>query len=172
MALLDVDEATERFKKKLEEGYFDDKGLSDEEIQTMMKTLVEADKEQGMNRDTLEQDPCNTCGYEEGSIYCKEHCPHEAKIEQEPCDDAISRQAALGCCRNEWEEEVEIRLKSLPPVNPQPKTWHCKDCKWWKDSDGEFRRGVGAESKCPINRQKVFEGNGYCYMFESQESEE
>ena len=49
---------------------------------------------------------------------------------------------------------------------------HCKDCKWWKDSDGEFRRGVGAESKCPINRQKVFEGNGYCYMFEPQESEE
>lgn len=34
------------------------------------------------------------------------------------CEDAISRQAALGCCRNEWEEEVEERLKSLPPVNP------------------------------------------------------
>ena len=93
MALLDVDEATERFKKKLEEGYFDDKGLSDEEIQTMMKTLVEADKEQGMNRDTLEQDPCNTCGYEEGSIYCKEHCPHEAR-----------------------------ELAKLPPVTLQPKT--------------------------------------------------
>lgn len=27
-----------------------------------------------------EQDPCDTCGYEEGSIYCKEHCPHEAKV--------------------------------------------------------------------------------------------
>lgn len=39
-------------------------------------------------------------------------------LEQEPCEDAISRQAALGCCRNEWEEEVEERLKSLPPVNP------------------------------------------------------
>ena len=45
MALLDVDEATERFRKKLDEGYFDDKGLSDEEIQTMMKALVDADKE-------------------------------------------------------------------------------------------------------------------------------
>ena len=32
------------------------------------------------------QEPCNTCGYEEGSIYCKEHCPHEAKIDQEPCE--------------------------------------------------------------------------------------
>ena len=41
--------------------------------------------------------------------------------DQQPCEDAISRQAALGCCRNEWEEEVEIRLKSLPPVTPQLK---------------------------------------------------
>lgn len=49
-----------------------------------------------MNRNTLEQDPCNTCGYEEGSIYCKEHCPHEAKIEQEtvffpPCQDCNTK---------------------------------------------------------------------------------
>ena len=29
----------------------------------------------------LEQEPCDTCRYEEGSIYCKEHCPHEAKVE-------------------------------------------------------------------------------------------
>ena len=48
----------------------------------------------------------------------------------------------------------------------------CKDCKWWKDSDGIYRRGCRAESKCPINRREVLEGNGYCYMFEPQESEE
>lgn len=42
-------------------------------------------------------------------------------LEQELCDDAISRQAALQCCRNEWEEEVETRLKSLPPVTLQQK---------------------------------------------------
>ena len=56
----------------------------------------------------------------------------EQAFKQEPCEDVISRQAALGCCRNEWEEEVEIRLKSLPPVKPQePKTGHWiihKDC--------------------------------------------
>lgn len=45
-------------------------------------------------------------------------------LEQEPCEDCISRQAALECCRNEWEEEVKIRLKSLPPVTPQPKIGH------------------------------------------------
>ena len=53
-------------------------------------------------------------------------------------------------------------------VNPT-KTGHCKDCKWWKDSDGTYCRGVHAESKCPINRKEVYEGNGYCYMFEPQE---
>lgn len=54
----------------------------------------------------------------------------------------------------------------------EEKTGLCKDCKWWKDSDGAFRRGIGAESKCPINCKKVYEGTGYCFMFEPQESEE
>jgi hypothetical protein len=58
------------------------------------------------------------------------------------------------------------------PLEQEPKPGHCRDCKWRKDSDGAYRRGVGAESQCPINRREVFEGNGYCYMFEPQESEE
>lgn len=52
-----------------------------------------------------------------------------------------------------------------------PKTGHCKDCKWWRDSDGVYRRGVGADSRCPINLKEVYEGIGYCFMFEPQESE-
>ena len=42
----------------------------------------------------------------------------------------------------------------------------CRNCKWWKDSDGKYRRGIGAESKCPINTVIVCNGYGYCYMFE------
>lgn len=64
---------------------------------------------------------------------------------------------------------LDMAIKAL---EQEPTTGHCKECKWWKDSDGEYRRGCGAESKCPINRKEVFEGNGYCYMFEPQESEE
>lgn len=56
--------------------------------------------------------------------------------------------------------------KPLPEHSVTPKQKLCKDCKWWKDSDGIYRRGIEAESQCPINRKKVFEGNGYCYMFE------
>lgn len=53
------------------------------------------------------------------------------------------------------------------------KELRCMECKWWKDSDGKYRRGVGAESQCPINSHKVYSGAGYCYMFSPKsESEE
>ena len=92
-------------------------------------------------------------------------------LEQEPCEDTISRAEAVkvasGYCHP---SNIVKELEKLSPVTP--KMGHCKDCKRWKDSDGTYRRGVGAESQCPINSMKVFEGNGYCYMFEPQESEE
>lgn len=100
-----------------------------------------------------EQEPCDTCGYEEGSIYCKEHCPHEAnieqeptntklmlmeaningyaqglkdssKVEQEPCEDAISRQAVLDLIADYDLSmgQVVKGIHALPPVTPRPKT--------------------------------------------------
>lgn len=57
-------------------------------------------------------------------------------------------------------------------VQQEPKIGYCKDCKWWKDSNGAFRRGIGAESICRINTDIVYQGEGYCYLFEPQESEE
>lgn len=45
----------------------------------------------------------------------------------------------------------------------------CMDCKHWKDSDGVYRRGIGAESKCPINNSKVFEGTFFCADGERRE---
>ena len=93
-------------------------------------------------------------------------------------DDVISKQEVL---RLQYEVELEDGqrfmmidpddVENLQPISKESKTGCCKDCKWWKDSDGTYRRGVRAESQCPINRREVFEGNGYCYMFESQESE-
>ena len=127
------------------------------------------------------------------AIYISEALDMAIKaLEQEPCEDAISRQKAIDAIdalyldgdssasyRASSEGDALIgryqaitALDDLPPIVPQPKTGHCKDCKWWKDSDGVYRRGVRAESKCPINRKEVFEGNGYCYMYEPQESEE
>lgn len=105
-------------------------------------------------------------------------------LEQEPTTkndlgvDLISRAEVLKLMKDNWHthngdwamQESIDDIRALPSVTPQePK---CKDCKWWKDSDGEYRRGCGAESKCPINRREVFEGNGYCYLFEPQESKD
>ena len=108
------------------------------------------------------------------------------KSELESCEDCISRQAVIDGINEYFHDEyyqrtsiqdcrdclIEDVIKDMPPVTPQPKTGHCKDCKWWKDSDGSFKRGIGAESKCPINREEVYEGNGYCFLYEPQESEE
>lgn len=103
-------------------------------------------------------------------------------LEQQPCEDVISREAALekmadyvasgyADSAEDFEEYSRI-ICQLPPVTPQQKIGRCKDCKWWRDSDGAYRRGVKAESRCPINTVSVANGWGYCYMFEPQESED
>lgn len=48
----------------------------------------------------------------------------------------------------------------------------CKDCKHWKDSDGIYRRGFDAESKCPLNLKEVYEGTFYCGKAEMREENE
>ena len=58
-------------------------------------------------------------------------------------------------------------IVQLPPI--QPEIVRCKDCKHWKDSDGVFRRGIGVESKCPLNLHQVYEGTFYCGLGERRE---
>lgn len=72
---------------------------------------------------------------------------HEIK-KIEPCEDAISRQAAIDACLNGWNKdykEIVEEIRTLPPVKPQPKTgqwewvqydynpklgnWHCSECR-------------------------------------------
>lgn len=85
-------------------------------------------------------------------------------LEQEPCEDAISRQAAVnvasGFCHL---ANVADELAKLPPVNPQPKTGH------WIDVFGG----------CKCSECDCLEGgySNYCptcgiKMVEPQESEE
>ena len=56
-------------------------------------------------------------------------------LEQEPCDDAISRQAAInvavdavddwdGGCNKTREEYIRKALETIPPVTPKPRTGH------------------------------------------------
>lgn len=115
--------------------------------------------------DALEQEPC-----EEELDFVQEHKKISCNLIVEPCEDCISRQAALGCCRNEWEEEVKIRLKSLPPVNPQePKTGRWITTRTFMH-DGEF---YCDKCKCeaPNNEKWDYCPNCGCRMVEPQESE-
>lgn len=82
-------------------------------------------------------------------------------------DDCVSRAEILEEMTRREKNGDRITLgyiKKLPPVTPTHGT--CKDCKHWKDSDGVYRRGIGAESKCPINNSRVYEGTFYCADFE------
>ena len=52
-------------------------------------------------------------------------------LEQQPCEDAISREDALMALTGEWTELTDEmihhfikHIKKLPPVNPQPKIGH------------------------------------------------
>lgn len=59
----------------------------------------------------------------------------------------------------EWLRELAERRK-------EPEIIFCHECKHWKDSDGVYRRGISAESKCPVNSRQVYEGTFFCGMAE------
>lgn len=94
---------------------------------------------------------------------------------------AIKDMEMPSCCATCHVSEVDCKHKktafvrysredfAIPSDCPLVEIVTCKDCKHWKDSDGVYRRGVGAESKCPINIKEVFEGNFYCKFGERRE---
>ncbi len=75
-----------------------------------------------------------------------------------------------------WEPRINTYVfkalgMAVEALEQEPQTGQCKNCKWWKDSDGVYRRGSRAESRCPINHEEVYKGNGYCFLYESQKGE-
>ena len=61
--------------------------------------------------------------------------------------DLIRRQDAIECCRNEWEEEVEERLRLLPSAERKRGEWmylyednyKCSICgSWWCCTDSQI----------------------------------
>ena len=92
------------------------------------------------------------------------HCL-KAMIDEELCEEC----PLYGTTGTDHCEEDCVRL-AIKALEQEPK--HCTECKWWKDKDGVYRRGISAESKCPINRREVMEGRGYCFLFAPQESED
>ena len=57
-------------------------------------------------------------------------------------------------------------LRELQEHRKAPEIIFCHECRHWKDSDGVYRRGIGAESKCTVNSRQVYEGTFFCGMAE------
>jgi hypothetical protein len=120
----------------------------------------------------------------DGTIICafdfKERHPEDvcnkrrAKRIQADVGDLISRQSVKdwllkwdGYIDRNMITRMQCRVIDIPSARPE--IIHCKDCKYWKDSDGVYRRGFDAESKCPLNLKEVYEGTFYCGMAERRE---
>lgn len=115
----------------------------------------------------------------------------EILVKQQPWEDCISRQAVLDtticegiscneCSFNICEDGqpgclLKERIEKLPPVTPQPKTGHCKNCKYFEYDSVAKVDGIPLIVAHEICKKwgdgcKTRE-NGYCFLFEPQESE-
>ena len=98
-------------------------------------------------------------------------------VKIEPCEDCISRKAVLGIVRGMKGlarayilPEAINQVKSLPPVNPQPKTGHCKDCKYFEYDSVAKVDGIPLIVAHEICKRwgdgcKTRE-DGYCFLYE------
>ena len=94
----------------------------------------------------------------------------------------MTREEAIAILVREIDEDIFVRTEYRKQIHEalnmgiealeQESIGHCKDCKHWKDSDGIYRRDINAESKCPMNCKEVYEGTGYCFLFEPNEESE
>lgn len=105
-------------------------------------------------------------------------------LEQKPCEDCISRDLmtnALGAtCIAKRDEKGDLialcSIDHLPSATPKSMTGHCKDCKYFEYDSMAKVDGVPlivAHEICSKwgNGCKTKE-DGYCFLFEPQESEE
>jgi hypothetical protein len=74
----------------------------------------------------IDEEVCEECPLYgmTGTDHCEKDCVRLAinALEHEPCEDTISRQAAIDACLNGWNKdykEIVKEIRALPPVTPQ-----------------------------------------------------
>ena len=103
-------------------------------------------------------------------------------LEQEPCEDAISREDALMCMTGEYPADAKYspediiskhirRIKALPSVTPKQRTGH-----WIKDDITERSKGAYKHKcdRCGAYHRTMYDYCPSCgaKMIEPQESED
>ena len=99
-----------------------------------------------------------------GTDHCEKDCVRLAinALEQEPCEDAVSRQAVLEvirkCHYEEWvKADIGAPIEALPSVSPQPKTGR------WIYTGDYITDGMLKCSECGFEHD-VSERFSYCPM--------
>lgn len=87
----------------------------------------------------LEQEPCDECIFEEGSKYCVEHCPHEAKVDK-PCEDVISD--IMGISKSRTHDIMENELRCVQRASCGGCDRECGECPLLMD-DKEIIKAYG-----------------------------
>ena len=115
------------------EWYFEeDNGISADLVTKQAFNTIKM--EEIRKKEKIEQDPCETCGYAEGSPFCLQYCPYDAerKKEQEPCD-AISREVINNLQKYRYNcGDTSITCVSLASINALPSVTQ-KSGKWIYD---------------------------------------
>ena len=100
-------------------------------------------------------------------------------LEQEPCEDCISRQEAINCVTlNEFRYKIVEDMKTLPSVTPKEKTGHWKPIEYDGYADGYPVWDVWECSQCGLEHNgdkeslTAFCPDCGCHMIEPQESED
>jgi len=98
-------------------------------------------------------------------------------LEQQPCEDAISRTAVLELVADYDLSmgQVVKGIHALPSVSPMPKMGKCKDCKYFEYDSWAKVNGIPLIVAHEICKRwgdgcKTKE-DGYCFLFESKMQE-
>jgi len=155
----------------------------EEAIKVLLDEWKCIDRNDGINCDRQ----CEKCDLVMDSAILKDaYNMAISALEQQPCEDAVSREAVKEqiyeyvisgeYCQTRGTDLLLKRIGELPPVTPSRRKGHCKDCKYFEYDSVAKVDGIPlivAHEIC----NKWGEGcktkeDGYCFLFEPQESED
>ena len=140
--------------------------MTNEQAKKMLKAKLECLKRETSGTDfdcnNSNCDECPLC-YEQGNMGEQKEALGMAikALEQQHCEDTISRQAAIDAT---WEEpmytdplnvltEVRDKLEALPSA--QPEITRCKDCEHWTNDDCPFAWGKVEDAFCSYAERRT-----------------
>ena len=139
--------------------------MTNEQAKKMLKAKLECLKRETSGTDfdcnNSNCDECSLC-YEQGNMGEQKEALDMAikALEQQPCEDTISRQAAIDAIMGEYPEVhypdwYASIIKELPSA--QPEIIRCKDCRYYQDNYGGY-----PHMNCKWDPSETPDADDYC----------